>query len=106
MVHDGWKPQLNTPAKHHQTCLPHLLRRLNYLNKKYPNTTWGKKIILLYDATQLNKKIEPQPSERSRIIAQLDQILDQPPDKNYKLYSFYKRMCRERQHLFYFFVFR
>jgi transposase len=102
LVHDGWKPQLNTPAKHHQTCLPHLLRHLTYLNEKYPNTTWGKQFIkLLYDALQLSKKTKPQALERSKIIAQLDQILDQPPDKNHKeLYTFYKRMCREKQHLF------
>ncbi len=24
LIHDGWKPQLNTPAKNHQSCLAHL----------------------------------------------------------------------------------
>ena len=37
LVSDGWRPQLATPALHHQSCLPHLLRRLNYLNEKYEN---------------------------------------------------------------------
>ena len=37
LVSDGWRPQLATPALHHQSCLPHLLRRLNYLNEKYKN---------------------------------------------------------------------
>ena len=31
LVHDGWKPQLNTKAKHHQSCLAHLQRILKYL---------------------------------------------------------------------------
>ena len=102
LVHDGWKPQLNTPAKQHQNCIPHLLRRLIYLNEKYPNNTWGKQFIqLLYDALLLNKKSKISGVERMKITIRLENLLDQPPDKIYKkLYSFYKRMRRESQHLF------
>ena len=54
----------------------------------------------------LNKKTKSQALERSKIIAQLDQILHQPPNKNHKeLHTFYKHMCRERQHLFTFLFF-
>lgn len=102
LVHDGWKPQLNTIAKHHQTCLPHLLRRLLYLNEKYPSNTWGKQFTqLLYKALEINKKTTSQETERIKIIAKLEHLLERPPDKKDKeLYSFYKRMGRESKHLF------
>ena len=102
LVHDGWKPQINTPAKHHQTCLPHLLRRLTYLNQRYPNTTWGKQFLqLLYDALHLNKILNPSDVERMKIIIRLKNLLEKPPDKTHKeLHTFYKRISKERQHLF------
>ncbi len=38
---------------------------------------------------------------RTKIIQTLENLLNDPPDKkNKKLYTFYKRMCRERQDLF------
>ena len=106
LVHDGWKPQLNTPAKNHQNCLPHLQRKLNYLNQKYTSNTWA--IVfskLLYDALELKKTMQFQDKyfnlERIKIIEKLKDLLEKPPNKNDKeLFSFYKRMCRERQHLF------
>ena len=107
LVHDGWKPQLNTVAQNHQLCLPHLQRRLNYLNEKYPDNTWTKQFSqLLHDAVNLKKQIPEQPKEESKvkkakIIERLKILLESPPDKKDKeLYTFYKRMCRERQHLF------
>lgn len=104
LVHDGWRPQTGTLAKHHQTCLPHLLRHLNYLNEKYSNTTWGQHFkTLLYDAIMLIKENETQKKKprRTKIIQRLERLLEDPPDKeNKELYTFYKRMLRERQHLF------
>jgi transposase len=106
LVHDGWKPQLNTLAKNHQSCLPHLQRRLNYLNLKYENANWGLDFSkLLYDALELKKTIPFQNKqhniERAKIIQRLQCLLEEPPDKNNKeLFSFYKRMRGERQHLF------
>ena len=39
--------------------------------------------------------------ERVKIIHKLESLLNNPPDsKHKKLHTFYKRMCRERQHLF------
>jgi transposase len=59
LVHDGWKPQLNTPAKNHQTCLAHLQRHLIYLNKVYPDSTWGNSFLkLLYQSLELKPKLK------------------------------------------------
>jgi len=108
LVSDGWRPQLATPALHHQECLPHLLRRLNYLNERYSNHPWSTKFQeLLYQALSLKKhqEFESEKYNRKRgvIIQEFENLLEQPPDKEFKeLYTFYKRMDREQQNLFVF----
>jgi transposase-like protein len=106
LVHDGWRPQLNTIAKYHQSCLAHLLRQLNYLNEKYKNDYWATSFQeLLYCALNLKKEFtfenEIFTVKRIEIVMQLENLLSKPPDKKDKeLYTFHRRMCRERQHLF------
>lgn len=105
LVRDGWRAQTTTQAKHHQTCLPHLLRHLNYLNQKYDNKMWSRHFeTLLYDAIDLSKSQNSKltsNTERIKIVQRLEELLIKPPDKKDKeLYTFYKRICREREHLF------
>ena len=106
LVHDGWRAQLKTVSKHHQSCLAHLQRTLNYLNQRYPKNRWTNKFIkLLHDSLILKKKLdfksEKQFIERASIVQRLEYLLDNPPDQKHKeLYTFYKRMCKERQHIF------
>lgn len=106
LVHDGWKAQLKTVSKNHQSCLAHLQRTLNYLNERYPNNSWTNKFIkLLNDSLILKKKLdfksEKQSIDRAFIVQRLEYLLDNPPDQKHKeLYTFYKRMRKERQHLF------
>lgn len=106
LVHDGWKPQLNTPAKNHQTCLAHLQRHLIYINKLYPESEWGTLFLqLLYQSLELKPKMNQKnyEFERAKIIQTLEGLLQNPPDKQHKkLMSFYKRMCRESEQLFVF----
>jgi transposase len=107
LVHEGWKPQINTSAKNHKTCLVHLKPNLNYLNQLYDSNKWGKAfLILLYDSLKLKdyRRSQTYDLERAKIIHRLEFLLNNPPDsKHKKPYTFYKRMCRERQHLFIFF---
>lgn len=102
LVRDGWRAQTGTIAKHHQTCLPHLLRDLNYLNQKYNGNKWaGDFKDLLCDAIGQDGDIGKGNAQRTGIVRRLERLLDRPPDKEQKeLYTFYKRMCREREHLF------
>lgn len=102
LVHDGWRPQIATLAGHHQTCLPHLLRHLNYLDEKYNGQRWADNFRrLLYDAMEMDKAEEKSAVEKMRVVQRLEKLLEKPPDKKQReLYTFYKRMCRERQHLF------
>jgi len=100
LVHDGWRPQVGTLAKHHQSCLPHLLRQLNYLNEKYAHAQWGTDLkALLCQAMELGRD---GPTEQTRAITvqRLERLLENPPARQHsELFTFYKRMCREREHL-------
>lgn len=102
LVHDGWRAQTATLAGHHQTCLPHLLRHLNYLDEKYGGQQWADSFRkLLHDAMELDRAAEKGAVERTKIVQRLERLLEKPPDKKQReLYTFYRRMCRERQHLF------
>lgn len=104
LVRDGWRPQAGTAARNHQTCLAHLLRDLEYLAQRYDGTGWAadfKKLLL--DAIGLGRKGDCQKYETGRadIVRRLQKLLGEPPDKEHKeLYTFHRRMCRERQNLF------
>ena len=106
LVHDGWKAQLKTTSQYHQSCLAHLQRTLNYLEQRYPKDGWSKAFKkLLYRSLDLKDRLNLEnpehQKERTAIIQQLEYLLERPPDKKHKeLYTFYKRMRRERQHLF------
>ncbi len=106
LVHDGWKAQLKIDSKNHQSCLAHLQPTLNYLKERYPENIWTEKFIkLLYDSLDLKKRWDIQNKELLKervIIAQrMEHLLDNPPEENHKeQYTFYKRMCKERQHHF------
>lgn len=104
LVHDGWRPQKGTPAENHQTCLAHLLRHLEYLGQRYSGHPWPRDFArLLRDAIEIPKEGGPPGPDikRARIVQRLEGLLDRPPDQGLKeLFTFYRRMCRERQQLF------
>lgn len=107
LIHDAWPAQLNTPAKHHQSCLSHLQRNLKFLNELYRNNKWGKAFLkLLYDSLKLKSSMtysdyKETNQKRNDIIKRFDDLLNKPPDKKHKeLYTFYKRMLRDRDHIF------
>lgn len=106
LVHDGWRAQIKTVSKNHQACFPHLQRILNYLNQLYLKQEWGINFIkLLYDSEKLKKNLEFQNKQynegRALIIQRFEFLLNNPPNKTQKeLYTFYKRMLREKQHIF------
>ena len=106
LVHDGWRAQIKTVSKYPQTCLAHLQRILNYLNQLYTKQEWGTNFIkLLYDAQKLKNKSDFQNKQynidRALIIQRFDFLLNNPPNQKQKeLYTFYKRMLREKQHIF------
>ena len=113
---DAWKAQLNTPAKGHQLCTAHLLRELNYLEELYSKDPWaGHFSQLLRKALKLRYRMAcsdtsgrtcntlDREEERSAITGTFHGMLARPPDPdNKKAYSFYKRILRNRDHIFVF----
>jgi len=107
LVHDAWRAQLNTTAKLHQSCLSHLQRNLKYLNELYQKNQWGNQLLkLLYDSLDLKRNMSLQDysnenHQRKKIIERFEKLLLEPPDKKHKdLYTFYKRMLRDKDHIF------
>ncbi len=105
LVRDGWRAQAATVAGHHQLCLAHLQRTLNYLNEKYGSASWGKDFSKLLEGSlrlgRQDRNGEEYKIARTKEIQKMEQLLEHPPDKKQKeLYSFYRRMGRERQNLF------
>lgn len=106
LVHDGWRAQMKTVSKNHQSCLAHLRRSTNYLIECHPEEDWPIKFKeLLHQALELKKQWDPQSKDfiikRTHIIQEFECLLKKPPDKKQKeLYTFYKRILRESQHIF------
>jgi transposase len=106
LVHDGWKAQLKTHSLHHQTCIAHIQRHLNYLIQISPEREWEEQFKkMLHDALLLKQNCIFESDnyiiKRNGLLLQLNNLLHKPPDKNQKeRCTFYKRMCREKNHLF------
>lgn len=105
LVRDGWRAQAATVAAHHQLCLAHVQRRLNYLNEKYKTASLGKDFSQLFkDSLKLGRQgrnDEKYKTDRAKLLQKMEQLLEHPPDKRQKeRYAFYKRMGKEMQNLF------
>ena len=58
---------------------------------------------MLLDAIDLGREGDPEGYDtgRSKMVQQLQKLLGEPQDRKHReLYTFYRRMCRERQNLF------
>lgn len=106
LVHDAWKPHLNTTAKKHQLCTAHLIRELNYLMELYKDDSWAKDFSRLLDQS-LRLKYEMQEDdykenkERDQIISTFKKMLLEPPEAEHKkAYTFYKRIVKNEEYIF------
>jgi len=108
LCHDAWKPHFKCPARTHQLCLAHLLRELEYLEKRYdhPWSTKCKKLFL--DSLKLKNELlldlyKSDCPQRLAIEKRMDRLLQTPIDKKHKeLLSFSKRLKKYRENLFVF----
>ena len=107
LIHDGWKPQVNTPANFHQLCLAHLQRDLKYLNQLYPKNKWGNSFIkMLYDSLKVKRNLNIKDYTlkhipKKNIYKRHEELLTKPPPIKYKkLITFYNRMVRDKKFLF------
>jgi transposase len=72
--------------------------------EQHKDVQWGNSLTtLLYDAMDLGKNVDSREKgvEKTKIVLRMENLLEKPPEKKHReLYTFYKRICRERQNLF------
>lgn len=85
LVSDRYKSHLSTPAKGHQLCWAHLIRKLNYLDKT-EKSEWLVNLRGIYSkAKQLKQNLSKGKDiqrARSRLEARLTKLLAQVQDEN------------------------
>ena len=108
LVHDCWKPQINTPAKAHQICTAHLLRELNHLTELYGHK-WSEDFrTLLRGAIHLKKEMVPEDYRNdNRDVAEILKRFETLLEMNIgdgteikKLRTFKFRMVKLRESIF------
>jgi len=107
LVTDFWSAYNAVACGARQTCIPHLLRDLEHVEKyKHPSPQWpvfAKKLRrLLGDAMRLKRRSEVPaiefPSRRERLLERLDELIATPwEDKQAR--RLIKRFKRHREHL-------
>jgi len=86
-----------------------MLRELNYLKELYSKSPWAEhfsellcKALKLHRSLKINN-ISDTEKQRHRIMQRFDELLAEPPDTdNKKTYPFFKRILRNRDHIFVF----
>ncbi|HRO07907.1 MAG TPA: IS66 family transposase [Saprospiraceae bacterium] len=105
LVHDCWKPQMNTQAMGHQICLVHLLRELKYFIEK--RSKWAYDLSqLFHKSIRLKRKIlenadknyDLQIEQIQKTQDALLKIMTEIKDK--KLLAIAKRVNKYRSFLF------
>lgn len=98
---------MNTSAKGHQLCTAHMLRELAFMMEIYQKDTWGKQFDgLLRRALEVRYRMQQDTTpcsdpDRQEIMDRFDQLLTEPPDPRHKkVFTFYKRMVKNRDHIF------
>ncbi len=100
LVSDCWRSHLNTPAKSHQLCIPHLRRECQKFSSFY-KSRWATKLNQVLQQIQLlcqQKRISKQ--SKQEVEKKLDRLLARPlkgVDK--KLITFRDRLRRLRQYI-------
>ena len=109
LLHDRYACHFNCEAQHHQICMSHLLRELQYIIELYADSRWATEMkALLVEALELKKQLtvhqyyEACP-ERENIQAKLLELLNNTLDeKHTKAKTLQKSLLKHQQYVFYF----
>lgn len=105
-VSDSLSAQLKTVARHHQLCLAHLLRELNYFGQIYTHKWVPDMKELLKRAIKLKQTITTEQynepiQERTAILKEFNILINQPlPDTVPKIFPFQKRLLKRKGQVF------
>jgi transposase len=99
------RPQLDTFAKGHQLCIPHLLRNLAYLIA-LEKTQWAKNIRSVFlKSLTLKRKKASYPSDHIEVLEiekEMDELLKEDLVESKKTTTFRNSMLKNREALFLF----
>ena len=109
LLHDRYACHFNCEAQHHQICMSHLLRELQYIIELYADSRWATEMkALLVEALELKKQLTVRQyyeacPDRENIQAKLLELLNNTLDeKHTKAKTLQKNLLKHQQYVFYF----
>jgi transposase len=109
LQHDRFACHFNCNALHHQICMAHLLRDLQYIIELYSQCKWAIEMkVLIGQALQLKKELTAsqyygQCEERQKLMNKLDELLGVTLNENHsKARTLQKNLLKHQQYILYF----
>jgi transposase len=109
LQHDRFACHFNCKALHHQICMSHLLRDLQYIIELYPGCDWAIEMkALIEQALQLKKELTPaqyynECEQRQSLMIKLDELLRLTLNENHsKARTLQKNLLKHKQYVLYF----
>ncbi|MBI2721056.1 MAG: IS66 family transposase [Bacteroidetes bacterium] len=109
LQHDRFACHFNCEAMHHQICMAHLLRDLQYIDELYAECKWAAEMkALIAQALRLKKELTTcqyysENEERQRLMIKLDKLLRFTLNENHsKAKTLQKNLLKHQQYILYF----
>jgi transposase len=109
LQHDRFACHFKCNALHHQICMSHLLRDLQYIIELYPGCKWAVEMkVLIEQALRLKKELTNyeyygQCEDRQKLMNKLDELLHLTLNKNHsKARALQKNLFKYQQYILYF----
>ncbi len=109
LQHDRFACHFNCQAMHHQICMSHLLRDLQYIDELYPHCEWAVEMkTLIVQALQLKKELTlceyyGENEERQWLMRKLDELMLLTLDENHvRAKTLQKNLLKHQQYILYF----
>ena len=109
--HDRYAAHFKCAAMHHQICMAHLLRDLQYLVELYPKSGWATEMkTLIARALELKKHLTAeqyygQSHERERLQENLIKLLETSLDTEFKKANTLQKKLRKHQEYILYFLY-
>lgn len=109
LQHDRFACHFNCQAIHHQICMAHLLRDLQFISELYKDCWWATQMkALIRQALLLKKELTineyyGQSNERKKLEIQLNELLSSKLDEEHsKAKTLQKNLLKHQQYILYF----
>jgi len=109
LIHDRFACHFNCEAMHHQICMSHVLRDLQYIAELYPKNNWATEMkTLIMEALELKKQLTitqyyTQVVQRDALQKRLMELLGVALDPTVKkARSLQRNLLKHQEHVLYF----